>query len=108
MSICGLAPSKVLNFQVPFSKLYCSIKSQSFNSIHQVVTELSSVLEKDLDTTLRKLIDQGMRQMNKQIISVQHGKCNDRITYKATLSSFPSHGVTVWRESQTLTGKLHK
>lgn len=90
----GFAPSKLLNFQVP-----CSFKSSSFSSTHQIFIELSTVLEKDLDATLRKFTDQGMRQMNKQILSVRHGKCNDRIMYKAALSSLCSHGVMVWREN---------
>lgn len=53
------------------------------------------MLEKDPDAALRKITDQEMRKMNKQILPVQCGKCNDRITYKAALSSHSSHRVGV-------------
>lgn len=65
------------------------------------------MLEKDLDAALRKFTDQGMRKMNKQILSVQCGKCNERIIYKAALSGHCSLGVRVWSESQMLIRKLH-
>lgn len=51
----------------------CPTKSSTFNSTHQIFTELSAVLEKDLDGALRKFTDQGMRKMNKQILSGQCG-----------------------------------
>lgn len=52
------------------------------------------MLAKDLNAALRTFTDQGMRQMNKQIISVQHGRCNDRIMYKAALLSLSwSYGL---------------
>lgn len=82
-----------------FPQLHCSIKSSSFHSTQQIFIELSTVFEKDLDTALRKCTDQRMRQMNKQIISVQHGECNDRFVYKAALQA--SALMELWSGKRT-------